>query len=45
MDGSIAPATDGRFTDEPCSFYRWLTRQQEAVHSSAAMGGCGDVSP
>jgi hypothetical protein len=36
MDGSVAPTTDGRFIDEPSSFYGWLTRQQEAVHSSAA---------
>lgn len=36
VDGSVAPATDGRFIDEPSSFYGWLTRQQEAVHSSAA---------
>lgn len=40
VDGSAAPATDGRFIDEPSSFYGWLTRQQKAgykaVHSSAA---------
>jgi hypothetical protein len=40
VDGSVAPATDGRFIDEPSSFYGWLTRQQKAgykaVHSSAA---------
>ncbi|MFG2051990.1 hypothetical protein ACGFIW_31725 [Micromonospora sp. NPDC048935] len=38
VDGSVASATDGRFIDEPSSFYGWLTRQQEAVHSSAADG-------
>jgi hypothetical protein len=28
MDGSVAPATDGRFIDEPSSFYRRLTARQ-----------------
>jgi hypothetical protein len=36
VDSSAAPATDGRFIDAPSSFYGWLTRQQKAVHSSAA---------
>jgi hypothetical protein len=39
VDGSVAPATDGRFIDEPSSFYGWLTRQHKtgykAVHSAA----------
>jgi hypothetical protein len=26
VDGSVALATDGRFIDEPSSFYGWLTR-------------------
>jgi len=45
VDGSVAPATDGRFIDEPSSFYGWLTRQHKtgykAVHSSAAERGAG----
>jgi len=28
MDGSVAPATDGRFIGEPSSFYGWLTARQ-----------------
>jgi hypothetical protein len=44
MDGSVAPATDGRFIDEPSSFYGWLTRQQEAVHSSAAYRSFEDAA-
>jgi hypothetical protein len=39
VDGSVASATDSRFIDEPSSLYGWLTRQQEAVHSSAADKG------
>ena len=35
VNGSVAPATDGRFIDEPSSFYGWLTRQQKAVHLPA----------
>jgi hypothetical protein len=30
VDGSVAPATDGRFLNEPGSFYGWLTRQDKA---------------